>query len=252
MISALLTEYKNVKTAVFSDNGQFLAIGIEYAVIVLMIPSLDKCEQFICSKAVFHLQFSPSSKMVLALEKTCSVNLFCPTDSNVTRLLSGHSKSVLTAIFISDYTVISSSEDNSMRAWDIGTGACVESFAEFPGKYVQFSVLPSGTMFAAAQTSPITAFLVFNSVSFDLIISIQCDNITSVCFVRDDLLVCGQTGQKITLYNPTKPDPFGKKEVRVLFSTEQVYRVMPPGINLAYLDTTATYIRYSSDFGRHR
>jgi WD40 repeat protein len=125
--SAFTKIFGNVRSVIFSPDGQLLATGDSDGVVRLWEARMGR-EILTCkghTNVVESVAFSPDSEILASGSYDKTIKLWDVKTGECLKVLQGHTESVMSVTFNPDRNILASgSFDRTVRLWDIRTGEC--------------------------------------------------------------------------------------------------------------------------------
>ena len=114
--------------------------------------------------------------------------------------LTGHTRNVMAAIFLSDSTIATCSTDETIRIWSSDTGECVRELKNHHDDVNTLCLSPDGALFASGSKD--RKVKVFSTASYECVKTIKCtESVTALFFLEssDDLLAGIEGGRMVAI-----------------------------------------------------
>ena len=175
-----------------SPNRRYIAVGLESGEVAVIdthsITMVSKVQ--LHSREVNTIAFSPSSSFIVSGSGDNTAVIHTVPDLNKAKTLNGHTKYILTAVYISEDVVATGSFDNTIRIWNVHTEDTMTVISAHTSNVLCLALSPDRTMLVSGGND--NKLCIISTTTFKCTTSVTCANsIFSLCFDGNETVLVG-------------------------------------------------------------
>ena len=204
-IKTLKGRSKNLCSAVWSPDGQYIASSALYGFIDIWNVNSGKCIKTfnIPSKLVDRFAFSPDGNYIVAYTGPETIEIWNVNSGKRIKTLEGHSKEVLSVAYSPDGSkIVSGSRDKTVKIWDANTGECLKTLTGHSDYVCSVAYSPDGSKIVSGSGDKTAKIWDANSGECMQTLEGHSDAVSSVTWRPDGkYIVSGSSDKTLKIWN---------------------------------------------------